>query len=215
MAKHQISVFIVLSYRIPNFWDGAQYFWPMMRIRKWLSQRNYATFIKQLKSSVRKHRIQGDTLTVIQHRFLQEHICTFSLTTIHSKKKWHNLWDTIYFFQLYACYMSWCSDGLWAGRPWFNSRQRKNIFLFPTTSRPTMAPIQPPMQWVQGVKRPSSEADNLLPSIAEVENDRFIPQHLHVFIACWLTSWVIYILFYMPPSSQYIPLPTIRQGVKI
>jgi len=42
------------------------------------------------------------------------------------------------------------------------------IFLFATVSRPALEPIQSPIQWVPGVKRPCREADHSSPSNAEV-----------------------------------------------
>jgi hypothetical protein len=49
------------------------------------------------------------------------------------------------------------------------------MFLFGTTSRPTLGPTQPPIQWVPGalspgIKRPDREADHSDPSSAEVKN---------------------------------------------
>jgi hypothetical protein len=38
------------------------------------------------------------------------------------------------------------------------------------TSRPTLGPADPPIQWAPGVKRLGREADHLPPSVAEVEN---------------------------------------------
>jgi hypothetical protein len=40
------------------------------------------------------------------------------------------------------------------------------IFLFAAASRLALGPIQPPIQRVQGVKRPGREADHSLPSNA-------------------------------------------------
>jgi hypothetical protein len=47
-------------------------------------------------------------------------------------------------------------------------------FLFSTSSRPAMEPIQPPIQWVPGaictgIKRPGREADHSLPNSTEVK----------------------------------------------
>jgi hypothetical protein len=56
----------------------------------------------------------------------------------------------------------------------FDSRRRLGIFLFTTSFRTALGPIQPPIQWVPGslslrVKRPWREADYSPPSIAEVK----------------------------------------------
>jgi hypothetical protein len=56
----------------------------------------------------------------------------------------------------------------------FGSWRGLGIFLFTTTSRMTMGPTQPPIQWVPGalslgIKRPGSEADKSPPSNAEVK----------------------------------------------
>jgi hypothetical protein len=60
-----------------------------------------------------------------------------------------------------------------AQRTGFESRQD---FLFSETSRPTMGPTRPPMQYLPealspGVKLPGCEADHLVPTSAEVKND--------------------------------------------
>jgi hypothetical protein len=57
---------------------------------------------------------------------------------------------------------------------WSSSPGRIKNFLFSTSSRPALAPIQPPIQWVPGVlspgvKRSGSEADRSLPTSAEVK----------------------------------------------
>jgi hypothetical protein len=56
-------------------------------------------------------------------------------------------------------------------------------FLISTASTLTLGPIQPPIQWVPGIKWLECEADNSPPSIAKVENAwnyTSIPQvHLH------------------------------------
>jgi hypothetical protein len=51
-------------------------------------------------------------------------------------------------------------------------REKLEVFLFATTSKPTMVPSQPSIQQVSvvlssGVKRPEGDADHLLPSDAE------------------------------------------------
>jgi hypothetical protein len=58
------------------------------------------------------------------------------------------------------------SDGLWGGRPVFDSRQCK-ILLFSTASKRTLGLTQPPIQWVPGtlsagLKRQGHEADHSL-----------------------------------------------------
>jgi hypothetical protein len=39
------------------------------------------------------------------------------------------------------------SDGLRAGRPGFDSRKGREIFLFSTASKPALGATQPPIQW--------------------------------------------------------------------
>jgi hypothetical protein len=55
-------------------------------------------------------------------------------------------------------YVGRYSDGLWAARPGFNSRQRQDVLLFSTASRPARGPTQPPIRWVpgglNGIKKP-------------------------------------------------------------
>jgi hypothetical protein len=69
----------------------------------------------------------------------------------------------------------WYSAGYGLDDPWFDSWRGLGIFLFITTSRPSLGPTQPPIQWVPGavslgVKRPGHEADLSPPSSAEVKN---------------------------------------------
>jgi hypothetical protein len=76
---------------------------------------------------------------------------------------------------------------LQGGRPEFESRQRQEICLSSTASRPVLGPKQPPAQAVlgalsQGVKRPWCEADQSLPSSAEVKNGGAIRPFLVVFV---------------------------------
>jgi hypothetical protein len=66
-------------------------------------------------------------------------------------------------------YLGRYSDGLWARRPGFDSRQGQEIFLYSTLSRPALGSTQPPIQWVlrarsSTVKWPGREADHLHPS---------------------------------------------------
>jgi hypothetical protein len=56
----------------------------------------------------------------------------------------------------------------------FDFRRGLGIFLFTTASRTVLGLTKPPIQWVPGVlslgvKRPCREADDSLPSIAEVK----------------------------------------------
>jgi hypothetical protein len=57
----------------------------------------------------------------------------------------------------------------------FEYRQGQEIFLFPQTFRPTLGPIQPPIQWTpgsfSGVKRPGHEVNHSHPSNSEVKNE--------------------------------------------
>jgi hypothetical protein len=66
--------------------------------------------------------------------------------------------------------------------PGFDSRQCKIFF---TASRPALGPTKPHIEWVPGalslrVKRPGREADNSLPSSAEVKNGGVIPPLPHM-----------------------------------
>jgi hypothetical protein len=75
-------------------------------------------------------------------------------------------------------------DGIWAGRPVFDSRRGQEIFLYSTKFRPALGATQSPVQWVQGalsldVKRPRREADHLPTSSPEVENAWDIPPFPH------------------------------------
>jgi hypothetical protein len=42
-------------------------------------------------------------------------------------------------------------------------------FLFSTSSRPALGHIQPPIQWIPGVKRPRREAEHSSPTSAEIK----------------------------------------------
>jgi hypothetical protein len=72
------------------------------------------------------------------------------------------------------------SDRLRARRPGFDSRQRQELFLYSTESKPALGPTEPPIQWVPGtispeVKRPGREADHSPPSSTQVKNGEAIP----------------------------------------
>jgi hypothetical protein len=71
------------------------------------------------------------------------------------------------------------SDWLRAGRPRCRSSSPRKVknFLFSTSSRPTVGPTQPHIQWVPGplspgVKRQGREADHSPPTSAEVKKMR-------------------------------------------
>jgi hypothetical protein len=57
------------------------------------------------------------------------------------------------------------------------------VSFFSTSSRPDLGPIQPPIQWVPGVKQPGREADHSPASNAEIKNDGDI----HAFLD--MPSW--------------------------
>jgi hypothetical protein len=72
------------------------------------------------------------------------------------------------------------SDEVRDGRPGFDSRQRQDIFLYSTASRPSLGPTQPPIEWVPmgcflGEKRPGSEANHSL----VVPSSRMLELYLH------------------------------------
>jgi hypothetical protein len=76
------------------------------------------------------------------------------------------------------------SDGLPAGRPGFDSRQKQTSFLYSTASRLALWPTQLHVQWVswsvsRAVKRLGREADHSPPSSAEAKNDGAIPSLPH------------------------------------
>jgi hypothetical protein len=77
-------------------------------------------------------------------------------------------------------YLRQYSDELRTGRPGFDFRQRQQIFLFSTASRPVLGTTHSPLQWVlgflsPGVKRPGREIVHSPPSSAEVKNCGAIP----------------------------------------
>jgi hypothetical protein len=83
------------------------------------------------------------------------------------------------------------------GRPGFDFRQRRWFFLIPTASRTAPGLTQSPNQWVPetcspGAKRPGREADQLLPSIAEVRNAwSYTSSPQYVFMAwCLIKQWL-------------------------
>jgi hypothetical protein len=65
------------------------------------------------------------------------------------------------------------------------------IFLFSTGPGPALGPIQPPMQWVPGVKRLGREAHHSRPSSAKVKNGRAIPPLPHM--CSWHSAQIIYL----------------------
>jgi hypothetical protein len=136
------------------------------------------------------------------------HICHYDLNTFlfvfliifphlwnYLPSRWLLYWvnaDGIFLPVVYGCEtcsltlreahkLSRYSDWLLAGQPGFDFRERKDIFLFSTASRPAPGPTQPPIQWVPGplspgVKWPGREVDHLPPSNAGVKNGGAIPQ---------------------------------------
>jgi len=75
---------------------------------------------------------------------------------------------------------------VWAGQLGFDSWQGLGIFLFATTSRPSLGLTLPPIPWVLGVislevKHLGCKADHSPPSSAEVKNVwsyTFAPQYI-------------------------------------
>jgi hypothetical protein len=94
--------------------------------------------------------------------------------------QWRQTKTLIYIYiYIYICGVLQCfirhSDGLWAGRPGFDSRQGHEILPYSTASRPALGPTQAPIQWApgalsSGVKRPRHESDHSPTSNAEVKN---------------------------------------------
>jgi hypothetical protein len=82
-----------------------------------------------------------------------------------------------YLFPFYFLYLFFSfADWLRAGRPRGRSSSpgRVKNFLFSMSSRPTLRPTQPPIQWVpatlsRGIKRQGHEADHSPPASAEVK----------------------------------------------
>jgi hypothetical protein len=74
------------------------------------------------------------------------------------------------------------------GRPRFDSRQGKEIFLHSAASRPALGPAQSPIRWVPGalspgVRGPGGEADHSSLSSAQVNNGGAVPLLPH------MSSW--------------------------
>jgi hypothetical protein len=63
------------------------------------------------------------------------------------------------------------------------AKDLENAVCFHVLSRLDVGPTQPPIQWVVGVKKPKLEADNSLPSSAEVKNGGAISPNPYVFMA--------------------------------
>jgi hypothetical protein len=67
--------------------------------------------------------------------------------------------------------------GLTNGPLWFDPRQRQEIFILTSVSRPALRPTQPPVQWVPGVlspgdkARPWRDADHSQLSSVDVKNE--------------------------------------------
>jgi hypothetical protein len=55
------------------------------------------------------------------------------------------------------------------------SGRGKSLFLYSTIYRPVLDLTQPPIQWVQGIKRPGHETDHSPPSSVKVNNGSAIP----------------------------------------
>jgi hypothetical protein len=72
---------------------------------------------------------------------------------------------SLYKFHIFVTQLSWYSDGLWAGRPGFDSWQCK-IFLFSTASRPALG----------------HEADHSPPSSAR---SRMVELYVHSPMSSW------------------------------
>jgi hypothetical protein len=90
----------------------------------------------------------------------------------------------------------------------FNSQQGLGIFLFTTTSRLTLGPTQPPIQWVLGtlslrVKQPGHEADHSPPLMLRSRTHGAIPAILQYIFMTWCLvkhrvnfTFIFYLVFY-------------------
>jgi hypothetical protein len=105
-----------------------------------------------------------------------ELICLVALTNVHNQKQF-------WFYQVPSMSLRDSSVGIVTGYG-LDARGsipgRSTIFLFSITSRPTLGPTQPPIQWVPvahslGIKQPGSEADHSPSSSVEVKNIGAIP----------------------------------------
>jgi hypothetical protein len=97
---------------------------------------------------------------------------------------------------------------LMAGRPGFDSRQGqgRDFLLFVPGFRPTLRPIQPPMQCIHGVfpglKRPGREADNSPPSIVVKNAWSYNSTPHYVFILWCSVEYRHNFTFTLPPACQ-------------
>jgi hypothetical protein len=94
-----------------------------------------------------------------------------------------------------------------AGRQGLDSPQGQEFFLFVIVSTPVLWPTQPPIKWVQGVKRPVRD-DNSLPCSVEL----YLHSPIQVFIVrCLINQKIrlhsieqgLYLLFMISPKLQY------------
>jgi hypothetical protein len=95
---------------------------------------------------------------------------SWSITLIYQR-----LWNT-----LQSGKLSGYSDGLWDGRPGFESRQGKDFSLFLRVQAGSRAqPTSYHSSFLGGLKRPKREADHSPPPSAEVNNGGTIPPLPH------------------------------------
>jgi hypothetical protein len=116
-------------------------------------------------------------LTVLCYSSLMISPQQYDVTEIYLSKLRLNTSDLCRIILILDAYHS---DGLWAVRPGFGSRQEQEMFLYSTEFRPALRATQPHIQLEPGtlspgVKRPGREADHSPPSSAEVKNGTAIP----------------------------------------
>jgi hypothetical protein len=124
---------------------------------------------------------------------------TYRIVTIGDTVNEYTDHTTLVLIFTLSCAFSRIQTRLRAGRPGsIPGRSNVGVVFFATASRPILGPTQPPIQRGPGalsprVKRPRREADNSLPSSAEVKN-------------AWSYTSTLSILFMVRLIKQWIRL---------